>query len=57
MTPGQIAYEGYCSQSRGYSLISHAKLPPWDKLSREIQAAWAEAAQAVIKHYDSTRTD
>lgn len=44
---GQIAYEAYCEQSGGVSLISGAKLPCWDEQKLEIKEAWAAAALAV----------
>lgn len=44
---GSIAYEAYCENTGGVSLISGAKLPTWDALSAEIRAAWEAAADAV----------
>lgn len=44
---GRIAYEAYVRQAGGVSLISQTRLPPWDKLSQDIKAAWIAAAEAV----------
>jgi hypothetical protein len=45
---GKVAYEAYCTQSGGVSLISSARLPVWEMLKPEIQTAWAAAAAAVV---------
>ena len=45
---GKIAYEAYCQCSGGKSLVSGAKLPPWEELSPEIRRAWEWAADAVL---------
>jgi hypothetical protein len=45
---GQIAYEAYRISSGGYSLITGSKLPEWDDLRPDVQAAWAASARAVI---------
>lgn len=47
---GRVAYNGYCSSSKGKSLISGVDLPLWSELKPEIQTAWIESAQAVITH-------
>jgi hypothetical protein len=45
---GQVAYEAYCKSTGGVSLVSGAKLPAWSELTKEIQAAWQAAANAVM---------
>lgn len=45
---GQIAYEGYCADSGGKSLVSGAQLPTWSALVPEIQHAWSASASAVV---------
>lgn len=44
---GKVAYEAYCQNSGGVSLVSGAKLPVWEELKPEIRSAWDAAAQAV----------
>jgi len=44
---GQTAYEAYCVQSGGVSLVTGVELPPWHELCEEIQQAWIAAASAV----------
>lgn len=53
----QIAYEAYSENAGGKSLATGQPLPPWEKLSPEIQAAWEAAATAVVKAvgYDIVR--
>ena len=46
--PAQIAYEAYCKNTGWKSLVSGAKLPSWNELRPEIQAAWRAAAQAIL---------
>jgi len=46
-TWGKIAYEAYCKQSDGKSLVSGAELPSWDDLNESIRLAWNASAQAV----------
>lgn len=46
---GKVAYEAYCENSGGKSLISGAPLPVWADLKPEIQSAWKAAADAVAK--------
>ena len=67
MTLGQIAYDAYCKETDGKSLISGAQLPPWRDLDSRIQDAWHSAGlavrSAIIPDYslrridDSARTD
>jgi len=45
---GRIAYEGYCLQADGHSLVSGKALPTWEKQSPEIRASWRAAADAVF---------
>ena len=44
---GQLAYEAYCADSGGVSLVSGQRLPGWDALPENIQRAWTCAADAV----------
>lgn len=43
----KIAYDSYCAQTGGISLISGDKLPEFDNLKIEIRDAWFSAAKAV----------
>ncbi len=45
---GKVAYDAYRTQAGGQSLVSGARLPDWDWLNLEIQAAWRAAANAVL---------
>lgn len=45
----KIAYDGYCKQTGGVSLISGDKLPEFSLLRIEIQDAWEAAVAAVIE--------
>lgn len=45
----QIAYDAYCQQTGGVSLISGDKLPAFDALKTSIQDAWFAAAEAVAE--------
>ena len=47
-TYGQIAYEAYCADSGGKSLVSGAPLPTWEETKPEIRGAWHAAANAVV---------
>ena len=47
MRLSKIAYEAYVKKAGGVSLITGEKLPEFDDLKVEIQAAWAAAAHAV----------
>lgn len=44
---GKLAYDAYCKQTGGVSLISGDKLPAFDALKQEIREAWAAAYIAV----------
>jgi len=44
---GKIAYEAYCKQAHGVSLVSGVELPSWDDLAESIRLAWNASAQAV----------
>lgn len=44
----KIAYDAYCKQTGGVSLISGDKLPSFENLRFEIQEAWWAAANAVV---------
>lgn len=46
---GQVAFEAYCADTGGRSLVSGDRLPLWDKLPPAIQRAWEAAAEAVKK--------
>jgi hypothetical protein len=46
-TLGQIAYEAYYDYCDGKSAVTGAPLPPWDKQSVPVRAAWESAADAV----------
>jgi hypothetical protein len=52
MTPGQIAYQAYCENSGGVSLVSGDGLPAWAALPPRIREAWEAAATAVIMGVD-----
>lgn len=43
----KCAYDAYCAQTGGVSLISGDKLPDFGTLKTEIQDAWLAAAKAV----------
>lgn len=45
---GKIAYNAYCKQAGGVSLISGDKLPEFEVLKPEIQDAWDAAAAAAV---------
>jgi hypothetical protein len=45
----KIAYNAYCQQTGGVSLISGDKLPEFDALKTSIQTAWMVAAAAVAR--------
>lgn len=47
-TRAQIAYEAYFERAGGKPLATGQQLPPWEKLSPEIQSAWEAAATAVV---------
>ena len=44
---GKLAYDAYCVQTGGVSLISGVSLPPWDGLQGRYQDAWISAARVV----------
>lgn len=44
---GKTAYDAYCKQTGGKSLISGAPLPPFEGLNQSIKDAWAAAAIGV----------
>lgn len=46
-TFAKIAYDAYCKQTGGISLISGDKLPDFFSLKTTIQDAWLAAANAV----------
>lgn len=43
----KIAYDAYCEQTGGVSLVSGDRLPEFWSLRPEIQDAWWAAAEAV----------
>lgn len=45
--PGQCAYERYCAESGGKSLVSGAELPGWVDLKPDIKAAWMAAVDCT----------
>jgi hypothetical protein len=48
---GKTAYEAYCKDAGGVSLISGAKLPEWGSLDPRIQHAWEAAADAIAQKW------
>ncbi len=48
-TGGQVAYEAYCANSKGKSLVSGELLPKWGELKKEIHNAWEAAAAAAAR--------
>jgi hypothetical protein len=46
---GQIAYEAYGDRV-SWKTYRNEPMPPWGRLPALIQAAWMEAAHAVIQH-------
>ena len=44
---GQIAYEAYCTNTGGKSLVTGDDLPPWGELDLALQTAWIAAAREV----------
>ena len=46
-TAGQYAYEFYCKETGGKSLVSGAHLPDWNNLKPAIRNAWEQAATGV----------
>lgn len=46
-TYGETAYESYCEETGGKSLVTGAELPYWHDLPKKIQDAWEAAAAAV----------
>jgi len=50
-TFARIAYDAYCEQTGGVSLISGDKLPDFENLRIEIQDAWWAAAKKVCDTY------
>jgi hypothetical protein len=44
---GRVAYEAYCKQSDGKSLISGDQLLFWPEVPGAVRAAWDAAAAAV----------
>lgn len=45
---GERAYLGYCTESRGVSLVTGQILPLWKDLNVAIKLAWEKAARAVL---------
>jgi hypothetical protein len=48
----QIAYDAYCKQTGGKSLVSGDKLPPFDGLRPSIKDAWAASAIALSLDFE-----
>ena len=44
-----IAYDAYCTESDGKSLVTGEPLPDFPDLPDAIKVAWNEAAQAVVQ--------
>lgn len=44
---GKIAYDAYCKQTGGVSLVSGDKLPEFNNLKTDIQDAWAASYIAI----------
>lgn len=49
---GRLAYDAYCKQAGGRSLISGDKLPEFAALKQEIREAWAASYIAVAGEVD-----
>lgn len=49
---GKLAYDAYCKQTGGVSLISGDKLPEFDALKPPIREAWAASYIAVALEED-----
>jgi hypothetical protein len=47
LTLGRAAYDAYCMQTGGRSLVSGDDLPSWDTLDSKYHDAWITAARAV----------
>jgi hypothetical protein len=47
---GKLAYDAYCTQTGGVSLVSGETLPPWDGLTGALQTAWITVGRAVEAH-------
>ena len=47
-TLGEVAYQAYCEESAGKSLVSGQDLPRWEGLSSDIQDAWIRAALRIF---------
>lgn len=54
---GRVAYEAYCRQTGGKSLVSGASLPDYDGLRPDIIEAWEKAAAAVLEAERHERAD
>lgn len=57
---GKLAYDAYCTQTGGVSLVSGETLPPWDGLTAALQTAWISAARTVeanVREQVETVTD
>lgn len=50
----KIAYDAYCQQTGGKSLITGDLLPQFEELKQSIQDAWYSAAAAVREASGST---
>lgn len=56
-TLGKLAYDAYCTQTGGVSLVSGETLPQWDGLTGGLQDAWIAAARAVEAHVHGHREE
>jgi hypothetical protein len=52
----QAAYEAYCAEAGGKSLVSGAALPSWHLVGTAVQYAWVAAARAA-RACDAVDTD
>jgi hypothetical protein len=51
---GRIAYDAYCMNTGGKSLVSGDDLPLWDDLRDQFKTAWIAAAHAVVYNAQAT---
>jgi hypothetical protein len=53
----RIAYDAYCKQTGGKSLISGDPLPQFDALRLEIKQAWLSAATAILEELTTAENE
>lgn len=54
---GKVAYDAYCEDTGGVSLVTGDKLPRHADLPVEIRRAWDAAAEAVLDSYTGEDDD